>query len=175
MMETTISDFRTSFYIPAIQKLDFHLPHVRILGINHCGAIKRTAFIKRELFQYFLCRRDYADRVVASFADKIKSEYYVGNRSVSIDGIALEHFSAVPQADINSSTISLQCHAVVRSFLSYDSKQDAATATAHSKRFISLLKYKKVLTTSLSTKCKNTYGCAKQYICASVLYLFSLM
>ena len=37
MMETTISDFHTSFYIPAIQKLAFHLPHVRILGTNHCG------------------------------------------------------------------------------------------------------------------------------------------
>ena len=32
MMETTISDFRTSFYIPDIQNLAFHLPHVRILG-----------------------------------------------------------------------------------------------------------------------------------------------
>ena len=32
MMETKISGFHTSFYIPAIQKLVFHLPHVRILG-----------------------------------------------------------------------------------------------------------------------------------------------
>ena len=37
MMETTISDFHTSLYIPAIHKLAFHLPHVRILGTNHCG------------------------------------------------------------------------------------------------------------------------------------------
>ena len=37
MTETTISDFHTSFYIPSIQKLAFHLPHVRILGTNHCG------------------------------------------------------------------------------------------------------------------------------------------
>ena len=36
MMETTISDFHTSYYIPAIQKLAFHLPHVRIHGTNHC-------------------------------------------------------------------------------------------------------------------------------------------
>ena len=39
MMETTISDFNTSFCIPAIPKLDFLLPHVRILGTNHCGEI----------------------------------------------------------------------------------------------------------------------------------------
>ena len=44
MMETTISDFHTSFYIPAIQKLAFHLPHVRIIGTNHCGEMQRTAF-----------------------------------------------------------------------------------------------------------------------------------
>ena len=71
-METKIYDFHTSFYIPAIQKLDFHLPHVRILGTNHCGEIRCTAFKLRELFQDVLCRRDYAERVVASFANQIQ-------------------------------------------------------------------------------------------------------
>ena len=116
MMETTISDFSTSLYIPAIPKLAFHLPHVRILGTNHCGELRRTAFKRRELFQDVLCRRDYADRVVASFANQIQSEYYGGNRSLSIEGIALEHFSAAPQADINSSTLSSPRHAVFHSF-----------------------------------------------------------
>ena len=37
MMETTISNFRTSFYIPEVQKLAFHIPHVQILGTNNCG------------------------------------------------------------------------------------------------------------------------------------------
>ena len=55
MMETTISDFHTSFYIQAIQMLAFHLPHVRILGTNHCGELRRTAFKRRELFQDVLC------------------------------------------------------------------------------------------------------------------------
>ena len=74
MMETTISDFHTSLYIPAIHKLAFHLPHVRILGTNKCGELQRTAFKRRELFQDVLCRRDYAERVVASFANQIQSE-----------------------------------------------------------------------------------------------------
>ena len=65
MMETTVSDFNTSFYIPAIQKLAFHMPHVRILGTNHCGEMRRTAFKQRELFQDVLCHRGYAERVVA--------------------------------------------------------------------------------------------------------------
>ena len=62
MMETKISYFHTSFYIPSIQKLAFHLPHVRILGTNHCGEMRRTAFKRRELFQDVLFRRDYSDR-----------------------------------------------------------------------------------------------------------------
>ena len=72
MTETTISDFHTSLYIPAIQKLAFQLPHVRILGTNNCGEMRRTAFKRRELFQDVVCRRDYDDRIVASFANKIQ-------------------------------------------------------------------------------------------------------
>ena len=116
MMETTISTFHTSFYIPAIQKLAFHLPHVRILGTNHCGEMRHTAFKRYELFQDVLCRCDYAERLVSGFSNKIQSEYYVGNISVSIEGIELEHFSTLPQADINSSTLSRPRHAVFHSF-----------------------------------------------------------
>ena len=116
MMETKISDFHTSFYIPAIQKLAFHIPHVHILGTNHCGEMQRTSFKRRELFQDVLCCLDYSERVVVSFPNQIQSEYYGGNRSMSIEGILLEHFSVVPQADINSYTISRQRHALFHSF-----------------------------------------------------------
>ena len=83
-----------------------------------------------------LCRRDYAKRVVDSFPHQIQSEYYGGNISVSIEGIALKHFSALPQTEIKSSTKPCPLHAVFHNFLSDDSKQDAATNTAHSKRLI---------------------------------------
>ena len=73
MMQTSISDFRTSFYKPAIHRLAFHLPHVRILGTNHCGELRRTAFKRRELFQDVLCRRDYSEFIVYSFANKTQS------------------------------------------------------------------------------------------------------
>ena len=68
MREKTVSDFHTSFYIPTIQKLDLHLPYVHILGTIHCGAMQHTAFKRRALFQYVLCRRDYAERVVVGFS-----------------------------------------------------------------------------------------------------------
>ena len=93
MMETTIYDFHTSFYILAIKKLAFHLPDVHILGTNHCGAMRHTAFKRHELFQDVLCSSDYADRFVVIFFNRTQSEYYGGNRSVSIEGIVLEYFS----------------------------------------------------------------------------------
>ena len=55
---------------------------MRIIGTNRCGELRRTAFKRRELFEDVLCRRDYAERVLASFANQIQLEYYGGNRSV---------------------------------------------------------------------------------------------
>ena len=57
----------------------------------------------------------------------------------------MESFSALTKTDINSTTPSRQRHAVFHSFLSYDSKQYAATNTAHRKRLILLLSDKKVI------------------------------
>ena len=61
---------------------------------------------------------------------------------MSIEGIALEYFSTLPHKK-NSSTKPCPHHAVFHYFLSDDSKQDAATTTAHSNRLIELLKIKK--------------------------------
>ena len=80
MMETYSAYFHTSFYIPEIQ--------------NHCGNTRREAFKRCSANQYVLCRRDCSERVVASFAHQIHSEYYGGNRYVSIEVIVSEHFSA---------------------------------------------------------------------------------
>ena len=55
---------------------------VRITVVN----LRQIAFNRRESLQDVLCRRDYAERLVASFSHQIKPEYYVGNISVSIDG-----------------------------------------------------------------------------------------
>ena len=71
----------------------------------------------------------------------------------------LEHFSALPQTEINSSIKLCPRHEVFHYFLSEDSKQDAATDTAQRKQ---------------STIWGNTDGCADQYRCASILYLMSV-
>ena len=116
MMETIISYVHTSLYIPAIQRLAFHLPLVHILGTNHCGNLQHTALKWRKLFQDVICCRDYYERRVARFYHQIQLEYYGGNRSVSIEGIVLEHFSALSNVYINSTTPPCQCHTVFHSF-----------------------------------------------------------
>ena len=136
IIKTKIYDFHTSLYIPAIQKLAFHLSHVHILVTNHCGEMQHTAFKWCELFQYVLCHCDYAERLVAIFSHQIQPEYYGGNISVSIEGISFEHFSSLPQTNINPTTPSLQRHEVFHSFLSDFRKQDSATTTLKIKSLI---------------------------------------
>ena len=71
-METTISIFYTSFYIPSIHKLAFHIPRVQIIGMNNYGDSCWTAFKRRKSFQDVLCRLDYAEKLVSSFANQIQ-------------------------------------------------------------------------------------------------------
>ena len=68
-------------------------------------------------FKMCYVRRDYSEGLVASFSHQIQSKYDGVNRYVSIEGIILEHFSALPQTEINSSTKSCPRHAVFHSFL----------------------------------------------------------
>ena len=74
MMEKSISDFHTSFYIPEIQKLVVHLPRVRILGTNNCFDTRCEAFKCRRAYKDLFCGRGYADIMVASFEHEIQSE-----------------------------------------------------------------------------------------------------
>ena len=57
-----------------------------------------------------------------------------------IEGIVLEHFSAVSQIEIKPSKKSCPRHAVFHFF--NDRKQDAATTTAHRKSLIKLFFFK---------------------------------
>ena len=82
---------------------------------------------------------------------------------MSIEGITLEHFSALPQTEIKASTKSCPRHAVFHSFMPDDSKQDSATTTALIIFLIELLNEQKVLTSTLSTIWENTDGFAEKY------------
>ena len=84
MMDSSIIYFCQYFYIPTIQKLSFHLPHVRMIGTHQCIKKHRETSKRRSDFQDVLCRFDYAERVVSIFAHQIKYEYYGGNIYVAI-------------------------------------------------------------------------------------------
>ena len=46
-----ILDFHSEYYIPEIENLTFHLPHVYILGENHCaGKLYGMLFIRHNKF-----------------------------------------------------------------------------------------------------------------------------
>ena len=66
---------------------------MRILVTLYCGKELRERFKLWVNINDVLCCSDYAERLISNFSRQIQSEYYGGNRSVSIEGIALEQFS----------------------------------------------------------------------------------
>ena len=75
IIDTSIADFHTSFYITGIQNIVFLLPHVRILGNNNCGNTFLKSFKRHRANQDMLFRPDYAEIMVASFSHQIHSDY----------------------------------------------------------------------------------------------------
>ena len=121
-----------------------------MIGTNHCGNTHRESFKRCSTKQYVLCCRDYAERVVAIFAQKIQSEYYGEDRSVSIKGILLENFSSPTQTEISGKPQECTHNYVFHSFLSYDRKQYAATTISNIKHIIELLKQRNIMSNMLS-------------------------
>ena len=70
--EKSITHFNEK-YIPEIQKLEFHLPHVRILGTHHRGKKRCEAFKLWGNLHYVLCSRGFLERVVSIFSHQIQS------------------------------------------------------------------------------------------------------
>ena len=94
LMRTPIKLFHADYYLPAILKLATHLTHVRILGHLYCGLIPQKSLKRRGLFRYAMSRRDFTERLIAIFLNQIQSYHFGSNWSISMEGIALEHFRA---------------------------------------------------------------------------------
>ena len=166
LIEETISQFHNNYYKPAIMKLAFHLPHVKLLGKHHCAAQRKAAFVQRGANMDITLRRDYAERCVERHAIELQCQHFGGNRSLSMEGMAVQHFDN-DDTDAQSIVCSYYSH------LSDDSKQNAATTTAHTSRLYQHLKDISVLHPDKSTIWEVTDGCAKQYRCATAIYLMS--
>ena len=93
---------------------------------------------------------------MTSFSNQIQSEYYGRNRSISIEVITLETFSAPQQTIPLSEPGNLSLHYMFHSFLSDDSKKYAA----HSKHIVEFLKNRQLLFYDLSKIWDNSDVCA---------------
>ena len=116
IIEKSISKFHTSFYIPEIKKLAFHLTHVRIIGKNHFVKTLREAFNRRSAKKDVLFCIDSYERLVASFSHQIQSKYYGGNIYVSIEYIVLEISSFPTHTETEGTPQARTRHAVFHSF-----------------------------------------------------------
>ena len=47
LYRTSISKFHQEYYKPTIDKLAYHLAHVKILGTYHTGLTRREALLRR--------------------------------------------------------------------------------------------------------------------------------
>ena len=149
----------------------FNLPRVSILGTNDYGKEHREAFRHHGSLQDVLCCCDYAEEIVASFYHQIKAEYYGGNRLVSIEGIALENFSALQLTIPLLTPYNLSGNAVFYSFWSDNIQQYSSTTPAHSKHIIKLLK-KKLSFSDISTIWDNTDGVVLINTDVILLYIY---
>ena len=117
---------------------------------------------------------DYAEKVVFSFSHKIKSAYYGGCRSVSIEGVVLEHFHALPQIEIKPSkhhVHEIQCFI---HFCWTRTNKMLPLLRHTSIVWFNCLKNKKT-DVNIKYNMGNTDGCTEQYRCASALYLMSVL
>ena len=97
--ETSINEFHANYYSTAIAKLAFHLPHVQILGTNEVGNTRRQALHSRASKQDCSCKRDYAERFSDVTAIQVHSQHWGGNRTLSMEGVALEYFPSTASQD----------------------------------------------------------------------------
>ena len=72
-------------------KLAFHLPHVTILGKNHCRKTRRKDFQRRQMFMNAKSICDYNEPIYFHFFNRNQSEYYGINIFLSKKGISLDH------------------------------------------------------------------------------------
>jgi len=94
LLTESVSNFHQNYYKPAIEKLAYHLAHVKILGTNHIGLTRREALSMRHEKKDIKVQHDFVDILVAAFLTEIHSEQFGGNQTLSMEGLAMEYIDA---------------------------------------------------------------------------------
>jgi hypothetical protein len=152
--------FMKDFYLPSLEAYAFHQPHFSILSKNGCGDLRNDAFSNFK--SSVKTRRDYAEAVSAVFNSEIQSDHFGNNRSLSIEGSLIEFH--------DENGIRLEVH----SHFADKSDQNAASTHAHMDVLIRYLICQGVLQHG-GLMLDDTDGCAKQYRCATALFLLTLL
>ena len=63
LVNTTIRTFHADRYRPDINKLDFYLPRVTILGGNNCGKTRREGFERMNMLMGVNSTHYYTERL----------------------------------------------------------------------------------------------------------------
>jgi hypothetical protein len=175
LLTRPIGRFLKEFYLPALEKYSYHLPHVMILSKVVCGKMRQDAFAKDT--GSIKTRRDYAERLSAIFNMEVQSEHFGNGRSLSIEGSSVETYIGVElneylegRMNANQLLRKMEFHSHFSDF----SRQDAATTNAHMTVLLEVLKQRLEFREG-STMYDDTDGCAKQYRCGNALYLLSVL
>jgi hypothetical protein len=134
------------FYISALLRYAYHLPHVIILGKKECGLGRQQVF--ENMVGSVKTRRDYAEGLSATFNIEIQSQHFGNGRSLSIEGSTVETHEKI--VGDNANKMRLQFH----------SRQDATTTTAHMTVLINSLLLSQNSIDKQSTMWDDTDGCA---------------
>ena len=173
-----IGDFHRNFYLPALEKLAYHVPYIRILSNAYCGALRDHAF--QQSPGSAKTKRDYAERLLAAFNLEIQAEHFGNGRSLSMEGSSVEIFAraaviASLAGDYTVADALPHLRMDFHSHFSDASRQDAATTHAHMWVLLDLLMRGTKELIAGAVLYDDTDGCGKQYRCAKALYLLSLL
>ena len=164
LMECAFGTFHTDYYQPSLEKLAYHRPHVKILGKAYCGAARLAAFKRKPSVR---TRRDYAERLAASFNLEAQAEHFGNGRSLSMEGSSVETFCKASVDAYLAGVWSMDeadLKMVFHSHFSDESRQDAATTHAHMRVLFGDLKGLGEMCAGM-TVWDDTDGCGKQYRC----------
>jgi len=173
-----IGIFMQNYYLPMLEKCAYHLPHVVILSGKFCGAMRRDAMILEP--HSFNTNHDYSERLTPECNLEIQSDHFNHDTSLSIEGYGVSVFDQSKLPEIENGSVDVDhVHEHVQreyhSFFSEDSKQDAVTTHSNMTKLFNALAGRGIIRRMKSICRDSTDGCAKQYRCATVLYMLSVL
>jgi hypothetical protein len=170
MLKRPLSVFLKEFYLEQLEKYAYHRPHFMLLGKHETGLDRKNALRPGDIDT----TRDYAERLAFEFNDEIMSEGFGNSRSLSMEGCSVRFFPK-EAIELYGETGAFDASKTEMNFHSHfsDGKmQNAATTNRHMEVLINQLSNEGVMMQG-GRILDNTDGCAKQYRCATALYLLS--